>query len=120
MEVPERLGVLATSGVVRIWGPGIAAGPSPELQIGGIRQMLTGSNGRCIGRRSCRLARRCACGADPSRICRASWIKVKNQARLIVRIDLLAQSVASEVDVGDVEPVTAAHLGRLARANPSL
>jgi hypothetical protein len=37
-----------------------------------------------------------------------------------VRIDLLAQSVASEVDVGDVEPVTAAHFGRLARANPSL
>ena len=107
----ERLRVLVTSGVVRILGPEIKAEPIPDSQIEAIRRMLTGSGGRCYRQPWLQAGTLVRVRRGPLKDLQGFLVRVKNQARLIISIDLLAQSVAAEVDVRDVEPVAAAHDG---------
>jgi transcription antitermination factor NusG len=107
----ERLRVLVTSGVVRILGPEIKAEPIPDSQIEAIRRMLTGSGGRCYRQPWLQAGTLVRVRRGPLKDLQGFLVRVKNQVRLIISIDLLAQSVAAEVDVRDVEPVAAAHDG---------
>lgn len=100
---PARLQVLRTNGVVRILGNASAIEPIPDEEIGSIRRLL--SSGR-------------SCFAHPF-LTEGAWVRVrrgalaglegrllriKNDTRLVLSVDLLAKSVATEIDVRDVEP----------------
>jgi transcription antitermination factor NusG len=107
----DRLRVLVTSGVVRILGPELKAEPVPDSQIEAIRRMLTGTGGRCHRQPWLQAGTLVRVRRGPLQDLRGFLVRVKNQTRLIISIDLLAQSVATEVDVDDVEPVGAPHGG---------
>jgi len=98
-----RLQVLRTNGVVRILGLGGVIEPIPDREIEAIRQLLISG---------------VRCGTHPF-IREGAWVKVrrgplagiegrlvraKNQTRLVLSVELLSQSVATEVDAWDVEP----------------
>lgn len=102
-EGPARLQVLKTVGVARILGAGRAILPIPDYEIDSIRQLLLTGN-RCF--------------PHPF-VCEGAWVRVrrgplagiegrlvrvKSVARLVLSVDLLTQSVATEVDAQDVEP----------------
>jgi transcription antitermination factor NusG len=107
----DRLRVLVTSGVVRILGAEVQAEPVPDRQIAEIRQMLAGSQGRCYREPWLKAGTLVRVRRGPLKDLQGFLVRVKNQTRLIVSIDLLAQSVATEVDVRDVEPVAASRFG---------
>jgi transcription antitermination factor NusG len=107
----DRLRVMVTSGVVRILGPEVKAEPVPDSQIEAIRRMLTCSGGRCYRQPWLQAGTLVRVRRGPLKDLQGFLVRVKNQARLIISIDLLAQSVAAEVDVRDVEPVAAAYDG---------
>ena len=98
-----RLQVLRTTGVVRILGVGGGIEPIPDREIDSIRQLLLSEKPSF---------------AHPF-LCEGSWVRVrkgvlagvegrltrvKNQTRLVLSVDLLSQSVATEVAAWEVEP----------------
>ena len=98
-----RLPVLRTNGVVRILGTGAAMEPVPDWEIDSVRTLLQSGNG---------------CFAHPF-VREGAWVRVrngalaglegrlvrmKNRTRLVVSVELLSQSVATEIDVRDVQP----------------
>ncbi len=103
----ERLRVLVTSGVVRILGAEVQAEPVPDSQIVAVRRMLAGSSARCYRQPWLQAGTLVRVRRGPLKDLQGFLVRVKNHARLIVSIDLLAQSVATEIDVHDVEPVAA-------------
>jgi transcription antitermination factor NusG len=98
-----RLRVLRTTGVVRILGTGGVIEAVPNWQVTSIRQLLVSGIRPFTHPFICEGAwvrvRRGALAGVEGRL-----IRLKNQARLILSIDLLSQSVATEVDARDVEP----------------
>jgi transcription termination/antitermination protein NusG len=101
----ERLRVLLTSGVLRVLGSEVRAEPVPDSQIEAIRRMLAGSGGQCFREPWLRTGKRVRVRRGPLKDVEGFLVRVKSQARLIISVDLLAQSVATEVDVNDVDPV---------------
>lgn len=99
-----RLRVLRVNGVVRILGTGGAIEPIPTREIDSIRQLLLSGNGcypHPFVREGCwvRVRRGVLAGVE------GRLVRVKSQTRLVLSVDLLSQSVATEVDARDVEPM---------------
>jgi transcription antitermination factor NusG len=99
-----RLHILQTAGVVRILGHGSGIEPVPESQIDAVRTILRSGAAYSVhpllrkGVRV-RVVRGTLCGLE------GVLARIKKQSRLIVSIPLLNQSVATEVNASDVEPV---------------
>lgn len=95
--------VLRTNGVVRILGTGSAMEPVPTTEIDSLRQLLLSGNqfypypfareGSWI-----RVRRGPLTGVE------GRLVQIKSQSRLVLSVDLLSRSVATEVDARDVEP----------------
>jgi len=98
-----RLKVLATAGVVRILGNSSRIEPVPEEQVEAVRAIL---NSRLPHFREILLS-----PGAPVRVIRGALagvegtlVRTKRQARLVITIPLLGQSIAAEVNAADVEP----------------
>jgi transcription antitermination factor NusG len=101
-EDEALLQVLRTTGVVRILGAG-GIEPIPDEEIDSIRRLLRSGN-RCFPHPFIRegawvRVRRGVLAGIEGRL-----VRVKSQARLVLSVELLSQSVATEVDARDVEP----------------
>jgi transcription antitermination factor NusG len=104
-DCPEaRISVLRTNGVVRILGNGGAIEPIPENEIAAVHTILAARVG-CYPHAYLR-------EGSPVRVIRGALtglegllVKMKNQARLVVSVNLLSRSVAAEVDSRDIEPI---------------
>jgi transcription antitermination factor NusG len=97
-----RLQVLRTNGLVRILGMAGAIEPVPDVEIDSIRHLLL-SGRACLPHPFIRegawvRVRRGALAGVEGRL-----IRMKNRARLVLSVDLLSQSVSTEVDARDVE-----------------
>ena len=104
-DCPEaRIAVLRTAGVVRILGQssGIEAVPEHELET--VRSILR-SKLPCYAHPFLREGSWVRVRRGALRGMEGLLVRVKNQTRLVVSISLLSQSVAAEVDAGDVEPI---------------
>jgi len=102
-EDEALLQVLRTTGVVRILGASGAIEPIPDEEIDSIRRLLR-SGDRCFPHPFIRegawvRVRRGVLAGIEGRL-----VRVKSQARLVLSVELLSQSVATEVDARDVEP----------------
>jgi transcription antitermination factor NusG len=107
-SVPCRLNVLKTRGVIRILGSGTSIHPVPDDEIANLQRMLS-SRQRCFGHPFLPDGARVRIKRGPLRDVEGILIRVKNQARLVVSIELLSQAVATEIDACDVELAAAAH-----------
>jgi transcription antitermination factor NusG len=98
-----RLLVLRTTGVVRILGPSGGIEPIPDVEIDSIRQLLLSGKPSFahpfLREGSWVRVRKGVLAGVEGRLTR-----VKNQTRLVLSVDLLSQSVATEVDAWEVEP----------------
>ena len=104
----EKLQILRTGGVVRILGSANGtAEPVPDAEIEAIRLMLA-SSGRCYRQPRLQEGARVRVSRGPLKGIEGSLLRVKNEFRLLVAISLLSQSVATEVDIGDIDPIPAA------------
>ena len=99
-----RLSVLRTAGVVRILGDSGGIEPVPDEQIEAIRILLR-SKLPCLAypflREGCwvRVRRGPLAGVE------GILVRAKGEARLVISVSMLSQSVAVEVDSCNVEPV---------------
>ena len=100
-----RLRILRTNGVVRVLGLDMMAESVPDEQVEAIRRMLASSQ-RCYRQPAFREGVRVRVRRGPLQDLEGSLIRIKNQARLVVSINLLSQAIAMEIDVRDVEPVS--------------
>jgi transcriptional antiterminator NusG len=100
----DRLRVLRTNGVVRILGVGPMIEPIPDGEIDSIRQLILSSN-QCYPHPFIREGSRVRVRRGPLQGVEGWLVRTKGQARLVLSIDLLSQSVATEVGFADVEPV---------------
>ena len=101
-ESPIRENVSRTCGVVRILGHGGAIEPVPDWEIDSVQRLLN-TESRCYAHPS-------LCEGASVRVKRGALkgiegllVRVKNRDRLVLSINLLSQSVATEVDARDVE-----------------
>ena len=100
----SRLQIMQTSGVVRILRTSTKLSAIPDHEISGIRRVI--EQGKSVEAHiflregaAVRMRRGALKGVE------GVLVKVKNQARLVVAISLLSQSVATEVDIRDVEVI---------------
>jgi len=97
-----RLDVLRTRGVVRILGIGDTIERIPEPEIDAIRRLFAADVPRFAHpyvREGTRVRIRRGALKDVEGL----LLRMKNQARLVLSINILSQSVATEVDLCDVE-----------------
>jgi transcription antitermination factor NusG len=100
----SRVRVLRTNGVVRILGTGQNIEAIPDCEIDSIRQMLA-SGSECHPHPFIREGSRIRVRRGPLEGLEGWLVRTKSQARLVLSIDLLSQSVSTEVGFADVEPV---------------
>jgi transcription antitermination factor NusG len=97
-----RLKVLQTPGVVRILSRGVELEPVPDEEIEAVRRVVESRSALSIhpflteGTRV-RLKR------GPLKGIEGILIRIKNQARLVISVSILARSVAVETDTRDAE-----------------
>jgi transcription antitermination factor NusG len=103
-----RLAVLRARGVVRILGDSSAVEPVPEEQIEAV-QLLLNSKLPCLAHPFLREGTRVRVKRGALANLEGILVRVKNEARLVISIPLLSQSVAAEVDARDVEPLKSSH-----------
>jgi transcription antitermination factor NusG len=99
----ERLAVLKARGVVRIVGSGGRIEPVAEEEIQAVRRVLESSLA-CHGHPFLRAGMRVRVKRGALRGLEGFLVRVKNQARLVISVNLIAQSVATEIDIADVAP----------------
>ena len=99
-----RLQVLKTNGVVRILGAGGQIEPVPDLEIDSIQQLL-GSGKQCYLHPFVREGSWVRMRRGPLAGVEGRLVRFKSQTRLVLSVELLSQSVATEVDAWDVEPI---------------
>jgi transcription antitermination factor NusG len=102
---PARLSVLKTPGVVRILGTGGSIEAVPQGEIEAIRKMLS-ANISCFAHPFLREGNRVRIRNGALKGVEGLLVRFKNQHRLVLSVELLCQSVAMEVDIRDVEPVS--------------
>jgi transcription antitermination factor NusG len=103
-DVPAvTLEVLKTRGLVRILGFGSGIEAVPEGEILYLHRMLD-SKLQCFSHPFVREGDRVRVKRGALRGLEGILLRVKNQARLVISVSLLSQSVATEVNASDVEP----------------
>jgi transcription antitermination factor NusG len=103
-DVPaERLAVVKARGVVRIVGGGGRIEPVADLEIEAVKRILDASLA-CHGHPFLRAGMRVRVKRGSLRGLEGFLVRIKNQARLVISVNLIAQSVATEIDIADVEP----------------
>lgn len=100
----DRMTVLRTPGAVRILGQAGKMEPIPDSELESIRILLRSSlafSAHPFLRQGAkvRVSRGALRGVE------GVMVRFRDQTRLVLSVDLLAQSVALEVDAKDVEPV---------------
>jgi len=103
-DIEARLQVLKTNGVVRILGVSGRMEPVPDFEIDSIRQLLA-SGKRCYPHPFIREGSWVRMRRGPLAGVEGRLIRVKSQTRLVLSVELLSQSVATEVDASDVETI---------------
>ncbi|MBK9170118.1 MAG: UpxY family transcription antiterminator [Bryobacterales bacterium] len=100
----HQIQVLRTNGVVRILGGGAGIEPVPDREIDSIRRLLV-SNKHCYLHPSLREGTWVRVTRGPLRDVEGRLLRLKSETRLVLTVDLLSQSVATEIDIHDVEPI---------------
>ena len=113
----SKLRVLQTHGVVRILGFGRQIEPIPELQVVGVRQMLA-SGKACYPHPFFRAGVSVRIRRGPLKNLVGVLVRIKHQTRLVLSVDLIAQSVSTEVEMKDVEIIGQAPTYALAALSP--
>jgi transcription termination/antitermination protein NusG len=103
-EQADRLRVLRTNGVVRIVGFGETIAPIPDQEIESIRRLLS-SSGSCHPHPFIREGSRVRVRRGPLKGLEGWLTRTKGHARLVLSVNVLSQSVATEVGFADVEPI---------------
>jgi transcription antitermination factor NusG len=102
-DKPERrLDVLRTAGAVRILGNGGEIEPIQEMEIERF-QRLVDSNLSAYAHPFLKEGASVRVKAGPLRGIEGLLVQIKNQNRLLLSLNLLARSVATEIDLCDVE-----------------
>lgn len=97
-----RLSVLKSAGAVRILGKSGTIEPIPEVEIDSIRKAL--DSGRPFARHPfLREGARVRVRRGALKNVEGILMKVKNDVRLVLSISLFARSIATEVDLKDIE-----------------
>jgi len=98
----KRLEILKTAGTVRILGQGerIEAVPDPEIES---IQHLLKSNVPCFAHPFLREGAWVRVKRGPLKDLEGLLVRMKSNTRLVLSVTLLSQSVATEIDVSDVE-----------------
>jgi transcription antitermination factor NusG len=99
-----RLPLLQTSGVVRIVGQGGKHEPVFDHEIEAIRIVLK-SNTRCLAHPFLREGAWVRVKRGPLKGVEGFLVRLRNQSRLVISVNVLSRSVATEVDCSDVELV---------------
>ncbi len=99
-----RLGVLRTAGTVRILGQEDRIEPVPEWEIESIRRLLK-ANVPCFAHPFLREGAWVRVKRGPLKDLEGLLVRVKSKTRLVLSVALLSQSVATEIDVSDVEVI---------------
>jgi transcription termination/antitermination protein NusG len=102
-----RLPLLQTSGVVRIVGQGGTDEPVSDHEVEAIRSVLK-SNLPCFAHPFLRQGAWVRVKRGPLKGVEGFLVRLKKQSRLVISVNVLSQSVATEVDCSDVELVRCA------------
>jgi transcription antitermination factor NusG len=109
-DSPEnRISVLRTAGAVRILGTGAGIEPVPDYQLHGIRQLLTSRLG-FFEHPFLREGAWVRVRRGPLEGVEGHLIRSKAQSRLVLSVEILSRSVATEVELSDVEVIRTAVL----------
>jgi transcription antitermination factor NusG len=108
-----RLGILKATGVVQILGHGQSIEPVPDEQVQAVRTLLS-ANASCLTHPFLREGSRVRIRAGVLKGLEGFLVRLKNEFRLVISVELLCQSVAAEVDVQNVEPLTLMDQQRIA------
>ncbi len=100
----RRLAVLKTTGVVQILGTGRAIEAIPNNQVEGVRTMLT-AGVSCFAHPFLREGSRVRIRHGALKDLEGLLVRFKSAYRLVLSVELLCQSVATEVDISCVEPI---------------
>jgi len=98
----KRLDILRTAGALRILGAGCEIEPIPEFEIDRLERLVQ-SNLSAFAHPFLKEGSHVRVKAGPLRGIEGLLVEVKNQNRLILSLNLLARSVATEIDLCDVE-----------------
>jgi transcription antitermination factor NusG len=101
-----RLPVLQTTGVVRILGHNGMIETVPDEEIEAVRSLLN-SKTPCFAHPFLREGVRVRVKRGALKDLEGALVRIKNQDRLVISVSLIAQSIAAEVNIRDVEPVGA-------------
>lgn len=99
---PTRLETLRTAGTVRLLGHGDQLEPIPDAEIESIRRLLK-ARVPCFAHPFLREGAWVRVKHGPLRDVEGLLVRVKSRTRLVLSVALLSQSVATEIDVSDVE-----------------
>ena len=98
----HRMRVLHTDGTIRILGYGGGIEPIPDSEVESVRLLLA-SGLRFFGHPFLREGARVRVKNGPLKDVEGVLTRFKNQSRLVLSVNLLAQSIAVEIDIADVE-----------------
>jgi transcription antitermination factor NusG len=101
-EPDVRLRVLRSYGAVRILGSAASIEAIPEPEIENVRQLLA-SGARAFLHPFLREGMRVRVRRGPLRGIEGLLVRFRNQDRLVLSVDLLSRSVATEINTRDVE-----------------
>lgn len=97
-----RLEALRTTGTVRLLGHGDRLEPIPDAEIESIQRLLK-ARVPCFAHPFLREGAWVRVKSGPLRDVEGLLVRIKNRTRLVLSVALLSQSVATEIDVRDVE-----------------
>jgi len=101
----EQHDVLNTPGIVRILGASRIIEPIPDLEIESVRILLRAPVA-IVGCPFMHVGDWVKVKRGPLTGCEGMLVRRKNATRLVLSIELLNQSVSTEIDVTDVEPTS--------------
>ena len=100
----NRLAILQTPGVARIVGTCGGIEPIPDAEIAAIQQLLT-SGLKCAPHPFLRDGDWVRVAKGPLQGLEGLFLRQKGPTRLLISVSLISQSVAAEIETGDVELV---------------
>lgn len=107
-----RLEVLRAAGTVRILGSGDRIEPVPEFEIDSIRRLLK-ANVPLFAHPFLREGAWVRVKRGPLKDLEGLLVRVKSKTRLVLSVSLLSQSVATEIDIADVQVLRPAGARRM-------